>query len=229
MSKYRISAVWGALLLTACTGQSAPTPTPTPTPAEMLDRSAQAMRSLSSAKFQLVREGAPAVLDPNTGFTLTEASGQYQAPDRVSATIKVSLLGNPLEIRMLWLPEGSYITNPLTQTFEQAPDDTGFDGAGIFAEEGMPGLLEQSMQELVLVGEEAVEGRQTIHLQAQADGEDLSSVTAGALATEAAYPVDIWLDKAEFFLVRIQINEPDGNRWLIDFYDFNIPNEIQAP
>jgi hypothetical protein len=229
MYKTRMIIAAGAVLLAACAGPTALPPTPTPAPEELLDRATQAMLTMNSAKFLVVRQGTPAVLDPATGITMTEATGQYQAPDRVSASIKVNLLGNVVEIQMLWLPEGNFVTNPLTQAFEQAPAETGLDGADLFTPEGMPGMLEEALQDVVLVGEEAIEGRQTYHLQGEADGASLASVTAGGLASGTDYPVDVWLDMVESHVVRIQISEPDGNGWLIDFYDIDEPVEIQAP
>ncbi|MFQ5943890.1 MAG: LppX_LprAFG lipoprotein [Anaerolineales bacterium] len=229
MDKLRMIIASGAVLLAACAGPTAPPPTPTPTPGELLDRAAQAMLTMNSAKFQVIRQGTPAVLDPSTGITMTEATGQYQAPDRVSASIKVNLMGNVVEIQMLWLPEGNYVSNPLTQAFEPAPAETGFDGAELFSPEGMPGMLQDALQNVVLVAEEAIEGRQAYHLQGEADGESLASVTAGGLASEIMYPVDIWLDVLESHVVRIQITEPDDNGWLVDFFDIDVPVEIQAP
>ncbi len=229
MYKLRVIIASGVVLLVACAAPSAPPPTPTPTPDELLDRAAQAILAMNSAKFQVIRQGTPAVLDPATGITMTEATGQYQAPDRVSASIKVNLFGNVVEIQMLWLPEGNFVTNPLTQAFEPAPAETGFDGADLFTPEGMPSVLQDGLQNVVLVGEEAIEGRQTYHLQGEADGESLASVTAGGLASGTVYPVDIWLDVLESYVVRLEITEPDGNGWLIDFFDINEPVEIQAP
>ena len=220
---------WGAVWLAACAEPAAPAPTPTPTPDELLARAAQAMLAMTSTKFLLVREGAPAVLDPATGITFTEATGQYEAPDRASASVKVTLFGSAVEIKMLWLPEGNYVTNPLTQIFEEAPSEARFDGAALFAPDGIPSLLKEGLQNLVLVGTQTVEGRETYQLQGEADGASLALLTAGGLASGTSYPVEVWVERVESNVVRIHISEPDGNGWLIDLFDINEPVEIQAP
>jgi hypothetical protein len=216
-----LAAFW----LAACGPRAAPTPTP----AELLDRAAQAASDMQSAQFTLMREGAAVVLDPATNTTFTEASGKYQAPDRVSATVKISLLGNALQIQMLWLPEGNYVTHPLTQAWSEAPADATFNGAALFGADGLPALLKDGIQKAALVGMERLEERDTYHLHGEADGAQLATLTAGALAAGTAYPVDVWMEVEASHLVRVHISEPDGSGWLIDLFAINEPVEINAP
>jgi hypothetical protein len=56
-----------------------------------LNRTADTILALKSAKFTLKREGAPAFLDEKNGVTFTTADCIYAAPDRVSCNVKVSL------------------------------------------------------------------------------------------------------------------------------------------
>ena len=212
------------LLLAGCSR-----PPPTPTPDQMLDQDAQAVLAMKSAQFTLTREGAPAVLDPQTGTTFTEAAGQYQAPDRVSAKVKVTLFGSVVEVEMRWLPEGNFVSNPLTGQFEAAPAGAAFDGAALFKEGGIPAVLKDKLQNPKLVGEEKVEDVETYHLSGEADGEELSALTAGALTSGTMYPVDVWIEKATSNLVRVHIAEPGGDGWLIDLFDVDQPVEIKAP
>jgi len=226
LSLYLLSAgIW----LAACAGPSTPTPTPTPTPDELLDRAGQAVLAMTSAGFALVREGTPAVLDPATGTSFDEVTGQYQAPDRVSATVKVTLFGSVVQLQMLWLPEGNYVTNPLTQAWTDAPVDARFNGAAFFGPDGIGGVLQEGIQNVTLVGVETVEERETYHLKGDADGGQLAPLTGGALAAGTLYPVDVWMEKAASNLVRLHIAEPDGNGWLIDLFGINEPVEIKAP
>ena len=231
MNRIRRLLVFGALWLTACAAPPAPTPTPipTPTPQERLDRGAQAMLDMQSAKFTLIREGEPATLDPSLGLTFSEARGAYQAPDRVEATIKVGLLGNVLEIQMLWLPEGDYMTNPLTQTFLPTPPELSFDVAALFSAEGFPQVLQTGIQQAEFVASEDLEGTDADHLRGEADGATLAPLTAGALAPGVLYPIDIWMEQSTGNLLRVHITEPSDNGWLIDLFDIDIPVEISSP
>jgi len=220
-----------ALGLAACAAPPAPTPTPipTPTPEELLDRAAGAMLAMTSAKFKLTREGEPATLDPSLGLTFSEANGEYQAPDRVEATIKVGLLGNVVEIQMLWLPEGDFMTNPLTQTFLPTPPELSFDVAALFAPEGFPAVLQDGIQRAEFVASESLEGFETDHLRGEADGATLAPLTAGALTPGILYPVDVWIETATGNVLRVHITEPNANGWLIELFDIDVPVEISTP
>jgi len=215
--------------INACGGPSTPAPTPTPTPDEWLDRAAQAVLDLKSAQFSLLREGAPVVLDPATQITFSEATGKYQAPDRVSATAKITLLGNVVEIQMLWLPEGAFVSNPLTQTFQPISADTQFNGAALFRAEGLPAVLKDGIRNAAFVGAENIEELITYHLKGRADGAQLAALTAGALAAGTDYDVDVWLDPSSANLVRIHITEADGSGWTIELFAINEAVEIKAP
>src|SRR5262245_11916864 len=51
---------------------------------DSLNRAAEAVLAVKSARFSLKREGTPAVLDEKNGATFTVADCVYAAPDRVS-------------------------------------------------------------------------------------------------------------------------------------------------
>src|SRR5262245_29455101 len=82
---------------------------------ERLNSAAEAILGWKSAQFRLTREGAPAFLDEKTGVTFTAAQCSYAAPDRVSCNIKISSKsGTILQITRVWVPEGTFQSNPLT-------------------------------------------------------------------------------------------------------------------
>ncbi|MBN1440050.1 MAG: LppX_LprAFG lipoprotein [Anaerolineales bacterium] len=203
--------------------------TPTPSPAEILAQAGDAMLAMDSARFLLIREGEPVTLDPATGMTFSEAAGDYQAPDRVRADVKVMLFGNVLQIEVYWLPEGTYLSNPLTRQLVPASDGLGFDGASIFQADGMPAVLRTGIQNPQRVGTEDIEGVAAIHIRGEADGAALAALTAGTLQSGTLYPVDVWVDAAAFVPARVHVAEPGGNGWRIDFYDIDAEIEVQLP
>jgi hypothetical protein len=204
--------------------------TPTPSPAEILSKAGDAMQEMNTARFTLLREGNPIVLEAATGMSFNAASGEYQAPDRVHAVVKVGLMGSILEIEVYWLPEGVYISNPLTKKFEAVTGGLGFDGAAIFKPDGMPGVLnKRGIQNPSRIGNETIEDVETIHISGEADGAVLAPLTAGALQAGTMYPVDVWVDQSTFIPVRFHIVEPDGSGWVIDLYDINAEIEIDLP
>src|SRR6476620_8569754 len=91
-------------------------------PQDSLNRAADAILALKSARFSLKREGTPAFLDEKNGITFTVADCRYSAPDRVSCDVKVSLKnGTILQLMRVWVPEGTFQSNPLTRQFGKAP------------------------------------------------------------------------------------------------------------
>ena len=60
---------------------------PPPDPAAILGRAADDLAAAQTFRFALTREGPPALLDPVTGATFSQATGEYRSPDRVHARL----------------------------------------------------------------------------------------------------------------------------------------------
>src|SRR5947209_2512754 len=128
-----------------------------------LTAAADAIPKLKSAQFSLKREGTPAFLDEKNGITFTLAECSYAAPDRVSCNVKISLKnGTILQLTRVWVPEGTFQSNPLTRQFGKAPPDANFNGVVLFAKTGIPEILRTAVQKAQVVGREAIQNRQTI-------------------------------------------------------------------
>ena len=113
-----------------------------------LNRAADAILKLKSAQFTLTREGTPAFLDEKNGDHVYHgAQCSYAAPDRVSCNVKIaSKNGTILQLTRVWVPEGTFQTNPLTRQFGKAPADASFNGVLLFARTGIPEILRTSVQ-----------------------------------------------------------------------------------
>src|SRR5262245_37419751 len=154
-------------LLAFASGVSAQSPA-TASPQQHLNRAADAILKLKSAQFTLTREGTPAFLDEKTGVTFTIAQCSYAAPDRVSCNVKVSnKSGTILQLTRVWVPEGTFQSNPLTRQFGKAPADATFNGAVLFARAGIPAILQTSVQKPQLVGTETINGKSALHLKGE--------------------------------------------------------------
>ena len=115
---------------------------------DYLNRTADAILALKSARFSLKREGAPVFLDEKKGITFTAADCTYAAPDRVSCNVKVSLKnGTIVQLTRVWVPEGTFQTNPLTRQFGKAPADSNFNRVLLFAGTGIPEILRTAFSE----------------------------------------------------------------------------------
>ena len=195
-----------------------------------LNRTADAVLALKSTRFSIKREGTPAVLDAKNNITFTAADCVYAAPDRVSCNVKVALKnGSILQLTRVWVPEGTFQSNPLTRQFGKAPADSNFNGVVLFAKTGVPEILRTAVQKPQIVGRETLENRQTLHLQGEVSGERLNPLVGSTLKPEVMYPVDCWIDEKSANPARIHVTEPEGNGWLIELFGTNEPVDIPTP
>jgi hypothetical protein len=195
-----------------------------------LNRTADAVLALKSTRFSLKREGTPAVLDEKNNITFTTADCVYAAPDRVSCNVKVALKnGTILQLTRVWVPEGTFQSNPLTKQFGKAPADSNFNGVVLFAKTGIPEILKTGVQQARIVGTETIEGRATLHLHGEVSGEKLNPLVGQTLKPDVMYPVDCWIDEKSANTVRIHVTEPEANGWLIELFGTNEPVEIPTP
>jgi hypothetical protein len=195
-----------------------------------LNRAADAILALKSARFSLKREGTPAFLDEKNGVTFTAADCVYAAPDRVSCNVKVSLKnGTILQLTRVWVPEGTFQSNPLTRQFAKAPADSNFNGVVLFAKTGIPEILRTSVQKPQMVGKEKLQNRETLHLKGEVSGEKLNPLTDSTLKPLLMYPVDLWIDEKSADPEEIHVTEPEGNGWLIELFGANEAVDIPTP
>jgi hypothetical protein len=195
-----------------------------------LNRTAEAVLALKSTRFSLKREGTPAVLDAKNNITFTAADCAYSAPDRVSCNVKVALKnGTILQLTRVWVPEGTFQSNPLTRQFGKAPADANFNGVLLFARTGIPDILKTRVQKAKVVERETLENRQALHLQGEVSGETLNPLVGSTLKADVMYPVDLWTEETSAIPVRLHITEPEGNGWLIELFGTNEPVDIPTP
>ncbi len=199
-------------------------------PQAQLNRVADAILKLKSAQFTLTREGTPAFLDEKMGITFTGAQCLYASPDRVSCNVKIaSKNGTILQVTRVWVPEGTFQSNPLTRQFGKIPADSGFNGVVLFARTGVPDVLRTGVQKVQEAGTETIRDKSTLHVKGETSGARLNPLIAGTLKADAMYPVDLWLEEASANPVRMHVTESASNGWLIDIFAVNEPVDIPTP
>ncbi len=195
-----------------------------------LNRTADAIAALKSTRFALKREGTPAFLDEKNGVTFTGADCVYAAPDRVSCNVKVSLRnGTIVQMTRVWVPEGTFQSNPLTRQFAKIPADANFNGSVLFATTGIPDILRTAVQKSQVVGKETIQNRASLHLKGEVSGERLNPLIGATLKPELMYPVDLWIDEPSANPAQLHVAEPDGSGWLIELAGINEPVDIPTP
>jgi len=221
------------MVLVTASGLQAQAPRPAPgrnAAQDHLNRTADAILAVKHAKFTLKREGTPAFLDERNGITFTTADCIYAAPDRVSCDVKVSLKnGSIVQLTRVWVPEGTFQSNPLTRQFAKVPADANFNGAVLFARSGIPDVLRTAVQNTQVVGAENLRNQPTLHLKGEVSGAKLNALMGNVLAPEQMYPVDLWIVESSAIPVQLHVTEPQGNGWLIELAGINEPVDIPTP
>ena len=196
---------------------------------DYLNQTADAILALKSARFTLKREGAPVFLNVKKKITFTAAACAYLAPDRVSCNVKVSLKdGTIVKVKRVWVPEGAFQTNPMTQELGKSPADS-FNPVLLFAATGIPEVLRTGFQNGQVVGREKIQNLDAIHLKGELSGETLNPLTGSTLKPELAYPVDLWIDEKSANPARIHVTESEGNGWLVELFGANAPVHVPSP
>jgi hypothetical protein len=194
------------------------------------NKTADAILALKSARFSIKREGPPAILDEKNQITFTNADCIYAAPDRVSCNIKVALKnGTILQLTRVWVPEGTFQSNPLTKQFGKVPPDSNFNGAVLFAKAGIPAILRTAVQNGQTAGREKIDNRDALHLKGQVSGAKLNPLVGASLEPTVMYPVDLWIDERSADPARLHVTEPDQKGWLIELFGINEPITIPTP
>jgi hypothetical protein len=196
---------------------------------DYLNQTANAILALKTARFTLKREGAPVFLSEKKKITFTTATCAYSAPNRVLCNVKVSLKdGTIVKVKHVWVPEGAFQTNPVTQELAKSPADA-FNPVHLFAANGIPEVLRTGFQNGQVVGREKIQNRDAIHLRGEVSGEKLNPLAGSTLKPERAYPVDLWIDETSANPMRIHVSESEGNGWLIELFGANEPVQIPSP
>lgn len=204
-------------------------------PAEIVQNAATRMNALSGFHFIIERDGAPAYVDPDNLFSFRRAEGDYTAPDKARALVRITGAGLVTEVRVISIAAIQWQTNVLTGEWETLPPDWGFNPAVLFDEaSGLQTVLAQDMTAVVLHGTEPLQdgpnGR-FYHLSGQVSGDNLYRMSGNLIGPQPV-TVDLWIAPDTFELVRAVVVEPeadDSSIWQIDFSDFDTAVPITPP
>lgn len=217
----------------AC-GQAAPEALP---PEEIIARSVERMTGLDSFHFVIDRSGAPAYLDDEESLSFSRAEGDFIAPDRATADIRVIAPGLVAELSIIAIGEDYWETNLLSGQWQALPTGAGFNPAVLFdPQRGLQPVLENDLTDLQLAGVAELDelpGQKLYRLTGRVAGENLVAMSYAMIGPQ---PMDIqlWIAPQTFELYRILITEPtadpaDPTIWQLDFWNFNTPVTIAPP
>ena len=215
---------------------SVPAPEEALTPVEIVENTAVRMKALQGFHFFIEREGAPAYVDPPDNiFVFRRAEGDYTAPDRAQAIVRIIGPGLITDVQVVTIAEIQWQTNPLTGQWEELPPNWGFDPTVLFDDDvGLPSILLNDLEDVELAGLERIEGEgngRFYKIVTEIDGERLF-IMSGNLIGPAQVQAELWIDPDTFNLHKVIIVEPEDEEpsvWEVKFSNFDQALPITPP
>ena len=220
-----------SVLVVAC-GNSEPTVTIPPEPDTVLTAAAEAMGSVETVRFKIERGGAPVYIDPLDTLNFSIAEGQFAAPSSANAVVTLAVGNLNAQIGAIAIDGTTWLTNPITGEWEDAPDGYAFDPTTLFDPElGWRPLLATGLSDVVWIGEEERDGEPRYHIRAAADEDRVALILAGLIRKQSV-DLDMWIDPETGFVREAELStvyEGQTSDWFIEFSEFAEPVEITPP
>jgi hypothetical protein len=228
--------LWILLLSIILCGCRAATPTPLPTE-EIISHAITRLYETSGLHFVVERSGAPAFLDVARTLSLRRMEGDYAAPDRVQATVRIITTGFVTEIEVIGIGETQWETNPLSKEWQQLPPQWGFNPTSLFdPSTGLQPILEKDLEELECIGYQDLEawpGKVFYSLTGLLRGNRIYRTTFGLIGP-GKLDMQLWIEPNTFEVYRMVLTEEEEGEqepstWTIDFWDYDQVIEIEPP
>lgn len=191
----------------------------------LIERAADTMGTITSARFTMERSGAPVEI---SGLRFDSAEGVYAAPASAKAILQVKAADLSVEVGTIAVGERVWLTNPLTGEWEEIPLGSGFNIAVVFDPEvGWVPLLTDDLSRVEYRGRE--DGSDIVHGTIAASRVEF--LTAGLVEAQAV-EADIWIDAATGHITRVEfatVLDGDRSRWVIEMSGFDESVTIEPP
>ncbi len=211
------------------TGEGATT-SPALTADSVRASAAAAMAAIETVRFSVARSGAEVTIDEAGLVVFDEADGRFAAPASADAVVTVLLLGNRVELGAVAIDGTLYLTDPLTNEWQDVTGTIAFDPAKIFStSEGIANVLDSGMSTATLTSA-TPDGDGLLHLEGTVEAADVATLTSG-LVSEAA-TAEIAIDATTSLVETITFDTPIGEEtatWLVELSDYGADVEITVP
>jgi hypothetical protein len=196
--------------------------------ADLLQRAATRMAGVTSLRFDLEQQnGAAEILN---GLAMTRAKGAVAGPNRLSIEADVSAGPLNATVKIIVLPDQSWVTNPLTGRWEKQDVQIApfFDPTT-----GVPGLM-RSVTNPKVTGTATVDGHRTYVVEAVVDSGALSLFSTGAPSGKKLQ-ARAWIGVDDPLVYRIEVvggisaSEPSNLVRTLTLSDLGAAIDIQPP
>ena len=226
------------LLGVGCAPEPTVTPTPTPDPQALAALAGSAMQKVEWLHFVIERNGSPAYIDAEETLVFRRAEGDYAAPDRLQAAVKVMAAGFVTEIQVVSVQNKQWMTNLLTGQWEELPAGWELGPSALFdAQVGIPHLMTRGL----IAAKTRLDGPAEFedldgtfwHLTSETTGEQVHTMSGGLIPSGPA-DLEAWIDPTTFLIHRVRLVLPESDpeepmEWIIELSLFDEPLDIQPP
>jgi hypothetical protein len=232
----RIKSLFSMLLLFSLVACRTPTPEPLPA-STIVENCVERMQALSGFHFLIERSGSPAFIDANRSLAFRRAEGDFQPPDRASATVRVVGPGIVAEVGIISVAENQWETNVLSGEWQALPPNWGFNPASLFDREiGIQSILMSDLRNLRFLGHEELEeypGKLLYALEGSLDGERMYRLSYGMIGPgKLEISLNIAPETFELYRLNIVDHRSDAEEdtlWQLDFWNFDQSIDIVPP
>ncbi|MFJ2029532.1 LppX_LprAFG lipoprotein [Streptosporangium sp. NPDC087985] len=217
-----IAAVIAALsLITACSGGGASSDRAAlPGGAELVKKSAEAMRAATSAAFTMETEGTPPV-------PVKKATGRLSGTGDADGTIQLDLAGSLQEISFVVIGEVVHFKGVTGGFQRMSRSDLAaiYDPSAILnPDRGVVQLLTNALDPRT-EAEEKVDGTDAYRVSATLSQQVLATMVPGIAQSVNGM---LWIDKATGRLLKADL-PLNGGKVTVSFRDYDVPVQVTAP
>jgi len=221
-----------SLFVASCDNSNEAVTTIPPEPEIVLSTASAAMGSVEFVRYEIARSGAPVYIDNLETLNFALAEGQFSAPSSANAVVTLAVGNINAQIGAIAIDGQTWLTNPITGEWAEAPSGYEFDPSTLFDPElGWRPLLADGLSDVVWIGEETRNSEPRYHVQAVADEDRVAVILAGLIRKQPV-DLDMWIDPETGYVREAELStEYQGqiSDWYIEFSEFDVPIEIEAP
>lgn len=244
MQKFIVVFLIGlCLIVTACdTGQLSRTELPTD-PQTLLSEVVANMQAIDTFRMTLEQIGSPYPLllafdgENVIQAELRRGTAQFVSPNELFINVNLKILV-VVSIDIFSRDDTQWASFPSGAPWYQLPPFPDFDISRLMAEgDGMEYAM-ANLEDIQVIGEETlIDGTNAIHIQANATGDVVRGLLFGLIEPEDDVQVDVYINTsdARFALLEVTMLETisedneEHSVWRIEFYDYNAPQDFEAP
>lgn len=205
---------------------------------EILAQSTTAMQNAQTFHYLIERNGAPAFLDPDETIAFRRAEGDFLAPDKTQAVVRIIAPGFVTDIGVIGIGPIQWQTNVATGLWEELPPNWGFNPAVLFDPElGLAAIMAQDLSGLTEPALETLPDAEDnavyYTFMGQIAGETLFAMSDGLLSDQSK-KVTVWIAPDTFHLRRALLAEPangvdEPTTWQVDLTQYDQPVTVTPP